>query len=124
MSWDPKDPRPHGADERVTRLLREMYAPRTDPAYWNGLQAAIMSRVLRERGSWWTVMADWFPAGMAAAAAALLMFGFALWQERSLETRMAYEQTLKGSAPISVQTVAPPSSLSEREAVLQFVMSR
>lgn len=124
MSWDPKDPRPHGADERVTRLLREMYAPRTDPAYWNGLQAAIMSRVLRERGSWWTVMSDWLPAGMAAAAAALLMFGFALWQERSLETRMAYEQTLKGSAPISVQTVAPPSSLSEREAVLQFVMSR
>ena len=124
MNWDPKDPRPDGADERVTRLLREVYAPRADQAYWDGLQAAIMSRVLRERGSWWTVMSDWMPAGMAAAAAALLMFGFALWQERSLETRMAYEQTLKGAAPISVQTVAPPSSLSEREAVLQFVMSR
>ena len=37
----------HGADARVTRLLREVYAPRTDPAYWDGLQAAIMSRVPR-----------------------------------------------------------------------------
>ena len=123
MSRGPMDPR-DAADERVTSVLREVYAPPADPAYWSGLEAAIMSRVMGDRGSWTAVVAGWVPAGLAAAAIALLVCGFAFWQEQALETRIAYEQTIRGAAPMSVQTVAPPSPLSEREAILQFVMSR
>lgn len=121
---------PHGEErsDAVTRLLREMYAPPADEGYWAALEAAIMARVTGERGSWrgsWRdVFAGWVPAGVAAAAVALGVLGLALWQERAVETRIAYEQTMRGAAPMSVQTVAPPSPLSEREAILQLVMSR
>ncbi|HUF25814.1 MAG TPA: hypothetical protein VMM18_02435 [Gemmatimonadaceae bacterium] len=117
---------PHGEerDDAVTRLLRETYAPPADEGYWAALEAAIMARVTGERGSWRDVFAGWVPAGVAAAAVALGVLGLALWQERAVETRIAYEQTMRGAAPMSVQTVAPPSPLSEREAILQLVMSR
>jgi hypothetical protein len=117
---------PHGEerDEAVAGLLREMYAPPADEGYWAALEASIMARVTGERGSWRDVFAGWVPAGVAAAAVALGVLGLALWQERAVETRIAYEQTMRGAAPMSVQTVAPPSPLSEREAILQLVMSR
>lgn len=124
MSRDPMDPRLDGADGTVTRLLREMFAPPADQAYWSRLEASIMTRVTDDPdGSWWTVVAGWIPAGVAAAALAFLVAGFALMQDRAAERQIAYEQAMRGSAPVSVQTVVRPSGLSEREATLQVVLS-
>ncbi len=124
MSRVPMDPRFDGADETVTSMLREMYAPPTDEAYWSRLEASIMARVTGDPGaSWWTVVSGWVPAGVAAAAVACLLAGFALMQERAAERQIAYEQAMRGSAPVSVQTVVRPSSMSERDATLQLVLS-
>lgn len=132
MSRDPMDPRPGGADETVTRLLREMFAPPADRTYWSRLESSIMTRVSGDphspvtgdpRESWWTVVAGWVPAGLAAAALALLAAGFALMQDRASERQIAYEQAMRGSAPVSVQTLVRPSTMSEREATLQVVLS-
>ena len=56
----------------VTALLRSMYAPPSNPAYWSGLEQRIISR-LRENGpvAWWAVFSEWRSAGMIAAAVAL-----------------------------------------------------
>ena len=124
MSRDPMDPRSSGADETVTRMLREMYAPPADEGYWAALEASIMARVTGERGgSWWTVVSGWVPAGVAAAAVACLVAGLALWQERAADRQLAYEQAIRGAAPASVQTVVRPSTMSERDATLQLVLS-
>ena len=124
MSRDPMDPRFDGADEAVTRLLREMYAPPADEAYWAGLEASIMSRVTGDRGgSWWSIVSGWVPAGVAAAAVACLVAGLAVMQERAAERQLAYEQAMRGAAPASVQTVVRPSTMSERDATLQLVLS-
>jgi len=125
MSRGPVDPRFDGAEERLSRLLREMFAPPADAAYWSRLESSIMARVTGDPGaSWWTVVAGWVPAGVAAAAIALLVAGFALVQAQAAERQIAYEQAIRGSAPVTVQTVVRPSTMSERDATLQLVLTR
>jgi hypothetical protein len=102
-----------------------MFAPPADAAYWSRLESSIMARVTGDPGaSWWTVVAGWVPAGVAAAAIALLVAGFALVQAQAAERQIAYEQAIRGSAPVTVQTVVRPSTMSERDATLQLVLTR
>ena len=125
MSRGPMDPRFDDEDAMLTRMLRAMFAPPGDEAYWSRLEASIMARVTGDAGtSWWSIVAGWVPAGVAAAAIALLVAGLALTQARTAERQIAYEQAIRGSAPVTIQTVVRPSTMSERDATLQLVLTR
>jgi hypothetical protein len=62
------------ADPRVTGALRSHYAAPRDEAYWESLQAQVMTRIAAgARASWLQVAAGWARPGLAAAAAVLLV---------------------------------------------------
>lgn len=118
--------RPEGRDEQVTEALRALFAPPQAEAYWSSLQARVMARVraeTEERGGWWGVLAEWAPAGLAAAAAAMLLAGLAVTRSRADDAGAAYDAMIKNAAPLPVQTVARPLGVSAHEATFRYVIS-
>lgn len=61
------------ADPRVTAALRALHAAPLEDAYWEQLQARVLSHVsLGARAGWMQVAAGWARPGLIAAAAVLL----------------------------------------------------
>jgi len=51
-------------DAQLAGLLREVYAPPAEGAYWDGLEARIMAKIAEHSSSlipvnWWTDLATW-----------------------------------------------------------------
>ncbi|HVE77820.1 MAG TPA: hypothetical protein VNA89_03110 [Gemmatimonadaceae bacterium] len=89
--FDPT-PRP----DPVARALAGLYAAPAEAAYWHGLEAEIMARVVAgDRGSWWAPFGSWVPVGVAAAALAFLLAGVAIREARTAEAQLAYEAVLR-----------------------------
>lgn len=112
-----------GPDEEVVRALRGIYASPAGEVYWDGLEARIMGRVADDRGSLWPLVASWAPAGIIAAAAALLMAGLALHRINTEEASVAYEAAVRGAAPMAVRTVSAAPGTSVREATFEYVIT-
>jgi anti-sigma-K factor RskA len=108
-------------------LLRDMYAAPSEAGYWERLEARILARVRQEgRAAWWSYVADWRRAGVAAAAAAILLVGLVLFQERQAERRMAEQRLLQpliDEVPVLVETMADEPRRA-REATLRYLISR
>lgn len=72
-------------DDAATRALRAHYRTPDDPAYWDGLEARIMSavrdgatratRATQPAVEWWHALARWSRPGLAAAALLLVATG-------------------------------------------------
>jgi anti-sigma-K factor RskA len=77
------EPRSEENNPAMTALLRSMYAAPTDPAYWSGLEARVLTR-LRENGpvAWWAGFSEWRSAGLVAAAVVLLIAGVTVVREQ------------------------------------------
>jgi hypothetical protein len=112
-----------GADEEVVEALRELYAAPGGEGYWDGLEARIMAQVAGDRGSVWPFFARWAPAGLLAAAAALLMAGYALQRVEAEEASVAYETALRNASPMAVQTVMGRPGTPVREATFEYVIT-
>ena len=112
-----------GPDEDVVALLRAMYSPPQGEAYWEGLEARILSKVAGDRGSVWPFFARWAPAGLIAAAAALLMAGYALQRLNEEEASVAYETAIRNASPLAVQTVMGRPGTPVREATFEYVIT-
>lgn len=110
-------------DEEIIDALRAMNAAPGGEAYWDGLEARIMARVAGDRGSVWPLFARWAPAGLVAAAVALLMAGVALQRIEAEEASVAYEGAVRGAAPMAVQTVSARPGTPVREATFEYVIT-
>ncbi|HET9775418.1 MAG TPA: hypothetical protein VFP77_02490, partial [Gemmatimonadaceae bacterium] len=61
-------------DARITAMLRDVYAPPAEGAYWDGLQSRILAYVREHEAAavipvnWWSDLASWAGPGLAAAA--------------------------------------------------------
>lgn len=108
-------------------LLRDIYAAPSEAGYWDRLEARIMARVRQEgRAVWWGYFADWRRAGLAAAAAAILLVGFVWFQDRQTQRRMAEQRLLQpliDEVPVLVETMADEPRRA-REATLRYLISR
>lgn len=108
-------------------LLRDMYAAPSEAGYWERLEARIMARVRQEgHAAWWNYVADWRRAGVAAAAAAILLLGLVWFQGQQAERRMAEQRLLQpliDEAPVLVETMADEPRRA-REATLRYLISR
>jgi hypothetical protein len=120
-------------DAKIAGLIRDVYAPPAEGAYWNGLEGRIMANIARHRSSlipvnWWTDLANWTAPGLAAAALLFVAAGMLWSRENDEEMRTAYEAVTEpvGSdvLPGAVQVVtAPHDGSSQREATFRYVLS-
>ena len=119
-------------DAKLAGLLREVYAPPAEGAYWDGLEARIMAKIAEHRSSlipvnWWTDLATWMAPGMAAAALLFVAAGMLWSRQKDEEMRTTYEAVTESEAdmlPGAVQLVtAPHDGSSQREATFRYVLS-
>jgi hypothetical protein len=131
---DRTDLRPDDAgDAELAGLLREVYAPPAEGAYWDGLEARIMASISSHRNSlipvnWWSDLAHWTAPGMAAAALLFVAAGILWSRQNDEDLRTTYEAVTESVAPDvlpgAVQVVtAPYDGSSQREATFRYVMS-
>ena len=122
-------------DAKITEMLRDVYAPPAEGAYWDSLDGRIMAYIAEHRPAvvripvnWWSDLAGWAAPGLAAAA---LLFAAAgvLWSHQSDEDlRASYEAVTESVAtdvlPGAVQVATAPRDVSsQREATFRYVMS-
>ena len=120
-------------DAKLTGLLRDLYAPPAEGAYWNGLHARIMSNIDRHRAAvipvnWWSDLASWTAPGLAAAALLFVAAGVLWSRQNDEDLRTTYEAVTESVAsdvlPGAVQVVtAPHDGSSQREATFRYVLS-
>jgi hypothetical protein len=122
-------------DAKLTGLLREVYAPPAEGAYWDALEKRILAHVGAHRHgvaqipvNWWSDLASWAAPGMAAAALLFVAAGLLWSRQNDEELRTSYEAVTESVVtdvlPGAVQVVtAPHDGASQREATFRYVMS-
>jgi hypothetical protein len=120
-------------DAGVTGLLRDLYAPPAEGAYWEGLHSRIMANIDQHRVSvipvnWWSDLASWTGPGLAAAALLFVAAGVMWSRQNDEDLRTTYEAVTEPVAsdvlPGAVQVVtAPLDGSSQREATFRYVLS-
>ena len=122
-------------DAKITEVLRDVYAPPAEGAYWNALEARIMSYIKTHEGvaasipvNWWSDLASWSAPGLAAAALLFVAAGLMWSRQKDEDLRTSYEAVTEPLAsdvlPGAVQVVtAPFDGSSQREATFRYVLS-
>ena len=120
-------------DAKITAMLRDVYAPPAEGAYWDALEPRNMSYIRSHRQAlipvnWWSDLASWAGPGLAAAAL-LFIFAGAVWsRQKDEDLRASYEAVTEPLAsdvlPGAIQVVtAPHDGSSQREATFRYVLS-
>lgn len=121
-------------DARMTAMLRDVYAPPAEGAYWDGLQSRILAYVREHEAAavipvnWWSDLASWAGPGLAAAALLFAAAGVIWSRQKDEDLRTSYEAVTEPLAsdflPGAVQVVtAPHDGSSQREATFRYVLS-
>jgi hypothetical protein len=121
-------------DAKITEMLREVYAPPAGGAYWDALEARIMSYIKTHQETvaipvnWWSDLASWAGPGLAAAALLFVAAGLMWSRQKNEEMGTTYEAVTESLAsdvlPGAVQVVtAPYDGSSQREATFRYVLS-
>ena len=122
------------SDPRITKILRDAYAPPAESQYWDALESRIMayiaehSRVTGIPVNWWSDLASWAAPGLAAAALLFVAAGLLWSRQNDEDLRASYEAVAEPVTadilPGAVQVVtAPRDGSSQREATFRYVMS-
>ena len=121
-------------DAKITEMLRDVYAPPAGGAYWDTLEARIMSYSKAHQEAvpipvnWWSDLASWAGPGLAAAALLFVAAGLMWSRQKNEEIDPTYEAVTESLAsdvlPGAVQVVtAPRDGSSQREATFRYVLS-
>jgi hypothetical protein len=121
-------------DAKITEMLRDVYAPPAEGAYWDALEARIMSYIKSHENAvsipvnWWSDLANWAAPGLAAAALLFVAAGVMWSRQKDEDLRTSYEAVTEPLAsdvlPGAVQVVtAPLDGSSQREATFRYVLS-
>lgn len=121
-------------DATLRSMLRSIYAPPADGAYWDGLETRVLSLIaahrlgiVRLQPNLWNVLGRWAAPGMAAAALLFVVAGVFLSRENDA-MQTTYEEvtepTVVDVLPGAVAVVtAPRDGSSQREAIFRYVLS-
>lgn len=110
-------------DDEITRGLRALYAAPAGDAYWNELQARVMSRVADVELGWWTELDRWARPALAAAAILLISAGIAMFRAHQSEADIAAE-TMLSSPAVPVPSGIRPAFQDDQGARLRFLFGR
>jgi hypothetical protein len=121
------------ADAKLAAVLRDVYAPPAEGAYWEGLHSRIMGNIARQRVpvipvNWWSDLATWTGPGLAAAALLFVAAGILWSRQKDDDMGTTYEAVTQSVAsdvlPGAIQVVtAPHDGSSQREATFRYVLS-
>ena len=121
MRWEPQIG-PDGRADPVTRALRALHAAPADQAYWDALEARILSRIAAE-DAWPLPLRHWVRIGLVAAGVAAVALGAALYRTREVEARIAYDRVIETPGAFPQQIVTNAAGMPPREATLRYVIS-
>jgi hypothetical protein len=121
-------------DAKITEMLRDVYAPPAEGAYWDALETRIMSYIKAHEGAvtipvnWWSDLASWAGPGLAAAALVFVAAGLMWSRQKEEDLRGTYEAVTESLAsdvlPGAVQVAtAPHDGSSQSEATFRYVLS-
>ena len=121
-------------DAKITELLRDVYAPPAEGAYWDSLEARIITYIKEHEAivsipvNWWSDLASWAGPGLAAAALLFVAAGVMWSRQKSDELPTTYEAVTGPLAsdvlPGAIQVVTAPHDVSsQREATFRYVLS-
>jgi len=122
-------------DAKITEMLRDVYAPPAEGAYWEALEGRIMAHIAEHSPAviqipvnWWSDLAGWAAPGLAAAALLFAAAGLLWSRQNDEDLRASYEAVTESVAtdvlPGAVQVVTAPRDVSsQREATFRYVMS-
>ena len=121
-------------DAKLAGMLREIYAPPAEGAYWDALEQRIVAHVRSNKHdavipvNWWSDLAAWAAPGLAAAALLFAAAGLVLSKTDDEDLRATYEEVTDAAAedvlPGAVQVAtAPHDGSSQREATFRYVLS-
>ena len=121
------------SDAKITAVLRDIYAPPAEGAYWDTLESRILANIRSHKEAvipvnWWSDLASWAGPGLAAAALVFIAAG-AIWSRvKDEDMRVTYEAMTEPLTsdvlPGAVQVVtAPHDGSSQREATFRYVLS-
>jgi hypothetical protein len=121
-------------DAKITDMLRDVYAPPAEGAYWDALETRIMSYIKTHEGAvtipvnWWSDLASWAGPGLAAAALVFVAAGLMWSRQKEEDLRGTYEAVTESLAsdvlPGAVQVAtAPHDGSSQSEATFRYVLS-
>ncbi|MDQ6828314.1 MAG: hypothetical protein M3081_05555 [Gemmatimonadota bacterium] len=113
---------PDGRDDILTHTLRRIYAPPTDPGYWDGLDARIMARLGAPEDAWWQPYGEWVRGGLIAAGVAGLLAGAGLARASNTEAHVAAATILETPRELPQQIATGTTGLSAHEATLRYVL--
>jgi hypothetical protein len=119
---------------KITEMLRDVYAAPAEGAYWDALEARIMSYIKDHEAivsipvNWWSDLASWAGPGLAAAALLFVAAGLMWSRQKNDELPLTYEAVTEPLAsdvlPGAVQVVTTPhDGSSQREATFRYVLS-
>ena len=112
-----------GADDEVTRGLRQIYAAPEGDVYWQGLEARILSRLTEAPSiGWWDELDRWMRPALAAAAVVLLAAGVAMFRASQVDQQDTYEAMLTPTA-LPVETAVRPMLQEQRGATFRYIMT-
>ncbi|MFN2636444.1 MAG: hypothetical protein ABR585_05430 [Gemmatimonadaceae bacterium] len=121
-------------DAELAEMLRVLYAPPAEGAYWSSLERRVITYVASHQESvlipvnWWTDLAAWAAPGMAAAALIFVAVGMLWSRDNDEDLRATYEAVTEPVTPDvlpgAIQVVtAPHDGSSQREATFRYVLS-
>ncbi|MGH7603008.1 MAG: hypothetical protein ACRENK_03315 [Gemmatimonadaceae bacterium] len=120
-------------DPKITKILRDAYAPPAESQYWDALESRIMAYIAEQRRgtgipvNWWSDLASWAAPGLAAAALLFVAAGVLWSRQNDEDLRASYEAVVEPVTtdilPGAVQVVTAPPDGSQREATFRYVMS-
>ena len=114
-------------DEELHASLSAIYTVPLAESYWAALERRIMARIQKEAArEWWSYFPGWVRVGLAAAAVALFVAGFAAWRIRESQERMAYHELLDSpnELPVLTERLRTGPNARTREATLRYLIKR
>ena len=114
-------------DDELTGAMRGLYAAPAGHAYWNELEARIMSRVAEVELGWWTELDRWLRPALVAAAVLVITAGVAMFHAQRSDTESAYDELFSPTpvpgAPVEASAVQRATP-EPRDNALRFIISK
>ena len=117
-------------DEQLARVLRRIYRIPADRAYWDALEARLVTRIfgpggarLQATAGWWHLLAGWARPLLLVGVMAATVIAGGLLQAMRWDEREAIRELIDTPRSLSQRIATRTTGLEPREAVLRYLVA-